>query len=406
MLPFASPYRTVAIGLGALAVDLGGAVLITSLVRQRLGYRGWRIVHWLAYLAWPVAFVHSITAGNDLRIWWVALVEEGCALAVATAMVARLLFWWRGPDPAAEPARAGTSGRKGCSGEEKRRPLLLRRPAACGPVARHAPALAAGGRRRRPGQPGRASVQIRAAARWPWPTAAGVADRGDRPGRAYRPGRRGYPTARKLAAVAAGHAPVVLANGTEGEPASAKDKALMARSPQLVLDGAVLAAEMVGARETVIVVHPAARRVIDDAAAERTRAGFDRVRITVRTAAERFVAGEASAVVHWIERGVPAPTASPPRVSERGLRGAPTLVQNVETLAHLALIARYGAAWFRSVGTSAEPGSMLVTVLGAVREPACSRSLSAHPSGGRSTWPAARRRRCRRCCSAGTSATG
>jgi NADH:ubiquinone oxidoreductase subunit F (NADH-binding) len=185
-------------------------------------------------------------------------------------------------------------------------------------------------------------------------------------------GGAGYPTARKLAAVAAGHAPVVLANGTEGEPASAKDKVLMTRSPQLVLDGAVLAAEIVGARQAVIVVHPAARRVMDDAVAERARARFDRVRIRVRTAAaDRFVAGEASAVVHWIEQGVPAPIASPPRVGERGLRGAPTLVQNVETLAHLALIARYGAAWFRSVGAPDEPGSMLVTVLGAVREPVC-----------------------------------
>ena len=80
-------------------MDLGGAVLITSLVRRWLGYRIWRVVHWLAHLAWPVAFAHSITAGNDLRIWWVALVVEGCAFAVATAMVARLLFWWRGPDP-------------------------------------------------------------------------------------------------------------------------------------------------------------------------------------------------------------------------------------------------------------------------------------------------------------------
>jgi NADH:ubiquinone oxidoreductase subunit F (NADH-binding) len=191
-------------------------------------------------------------------------------------------------------------------------------------------------------------------------------------GRAGLTGRggAGYPTARKLAAVAAGRAPVVVANGTEGEPASAKDKVLMAQSPHLVIDGAVLAAETVGATQTVIVVHRAVRRIVDDAVAERVRAGFDRIRIQVRTAADRFVAGEASAVVHWIERGVPAPVASPPRLWERGLRGAPTLVQNVETLAHLALIARYGAAWFRTVGTSAEPGSMLVTVLGAVREPA------------------------------------
>jgi methionine sulfoxide reductase heme-binding subunit len=100
VLPFASPYRTLAIGLGALAVDLGGAVLLTSLARTRLGYRAWRAVHGLAYLAWPAAFAHSVTAGNDLRIWWVALVVWGCAAAVATALVARLLFWLRGPDPA------------------------------------------------------------------------------------------------------------------------------------------------------------------------------------------------------------------------------------------------------------------------------------------------------------------
>ena len=97
VLPFWSPYRTAVIGLGAVAIDLGGAILVTSLIRQRLGYRGWRVVHWLAYLAWPVAFAHSITAGNDLRIWWVALVEYGCAFAVATAMVARVLSWWRVP---------------------------------------------------------------------------------------------------------------------------------------------------------------------------------------------------------------------------------------------------------------------------------------------------------------------
>ena len=182
-------------------------------------------------------------------------------------------------------------------------------------------------------------------------------------------GGAGFPTARKLAAVAAGRAPVVVANGTEGEPASMKDRVLMASSPHLVLDGAVLAAEITGAGNAVIVVHRDVRAIIDQAVAERVRAGLDRVRLEVRTAADGFVAGQASAVVRWIQRGIPAPTATPPRLALRGLRGAPTLVQNVETLAHLALIARYGASWFRSAGTPAEPGSMLVTVLGAVREP-------------------------------------
>src|ERR1019366_9171596 len=91
VLPFVSGYRTLAIGLGTLAVDLGGAVLLTSVARRRLGFRAWRAVHWLAYLAWPAAFAHSLTAGNDLGIWWVAMVEWGCAAAVATAVLARII---------------------------------------------------------------------------------------------------------------------------------------------------------------------------------------------------------------------------------------------------------------------------------------------------------------------------
>jgi methionine sulfoxide reductase heme-binding subunit len=91
VLPFASPYRTLAVGLGTLAVDLAGAVLVTSLVRARLGYHAWRAVHWLAYLAWPAAFVHALTAGGDLRVWWVALTVCGCAAVVASAVIVRLL---------------------------------------------------------------------------------------------------------------------------------------------------------------------------------------------------------------------------------------------------------------------------------------------------------------------------
>jgi NADH:ubiquinone oxidoreductase subunit F (NADH-binding) len=191
----------------------------------------------------------------------------------------------------------------------------------------------------------------------------------DRSGLAGR-GGAGFPTARKLHAVASGRdMPVVIANGTEGEPASAKDKVLLAREPHLVLDGAVLAAQMVAARQAIVVAHDAVREIVDEAVAERRRAGLDRVKIKVMTAADGFVAGEASALVNWVGHGIPLPTGAPPRVSERGLDGRPTLVQNVETLAHLALIARHGARWFRSLGTPTEPGSMLVTVIGAVRRP-------------------------------------
>jgi methionine sulfoxide reductase heme-binding subunit len=124
LLPFASPYRTVAIGLGTLAVDLAGAVLLTSLARRRLGQRAWRAVHWLAYLAWPAAFLHSLTAGNDLGIWWVALIEAGSAAAVAAALLVRLFGRARdggprgpaGPPPAprdVDPRRMPAASRAG-----------------------------------------------------------------------------------------------------------------------------------------------------------------------------------------------------------------------------------------------------------------------------------------------------
>ncbi|MGD0081896.1 MAG: ferric reductase-like transmembrane domain-containing protein [Acidimicrobiales bacterium] len=99
IVPFVSHYRAVALGLGTLAVDFGAAVIITSLLRRRLGFRAWRAVHWLAYLAWPVAFIHSLRAGNDLGIGWVALIEWGSAAAVATAVLARVLTAVRTPSP-------------------------------------------------------------------------------------------------------------------------------------------------------------------------------------------------------------------------------------------------------------------------------------------------------------------
>jgi len=96
ILPFTSHYRPLALGLGTLAVDLGAAVLLTSLARRRLGHRLWRVVHWLAYLAWPLAFMHSVSAGGDMGIWWVAALVWGSASAVAVAVGARVLAAVRG----------------------------------------------------------------------------------------------------------------------------------------------------------------------------------------------------------------------------------------------------------------------------------------------------------------------
>jgi len=183
-------------------------------------------------------------------------------------------------------------------------------------------------------------------------------------------GGAAFPTAKKLLAVTfqPGRA-VVIANGTEGEPASEKDRALLARAPHLVLDGAAVAADLVAAGEAIIVVHRDVRGTVDRALEERRAARIDRTQFRVVTAADRFVAGEASAVVNWVARGKPVPMAKPPRLAERGLGDRPTLVQNVETLANLALIARLGATWYRTLGTSEEPGSMLVTILGAIGTP-------------------------------------
>jgi NADH:ubiquinone oxidoreductase subunit F (NADH-binding) len=186
-------------------------------------------------------------------------------------------------------------------------------------------------------------------------------------------GGAGFPTATKLRAVAARRGrKFVVANGTEGEPLSRKDKALLACVPHLVLDGAALAATAVGAGEVVVAVGQGAARertALTHAVAERTRRGLDRVHFEVAAAPDGFVVGEETALLSWLSGRAARPTLVPPRPSERGMRGRPTLVQNVETLAQLALVARYGPEWFRELGTDAEPGSVLVTLSGAVTRP-------------------------------------
>ncbi|MGH3167240.1 MAG: NADH-ubiquinone oxidoreductase-F iron-sulfur binding region domain-containing protein [Trebonia sp.] len=181
-------------------------------------------------------------------------------------------------------------------------------------------------------------------------------------------GGAAFPTHRKLAAVFEASVkkrvrPAVIANGAESEPASDKDATLLWLAPHLVLDGLQLAAEAVGAESAVLYTH--ADRAGDvggrlrQALADRRE---DRVPVRLALAPPRFLAGQETALVSHLGGGPAIPAFPLPRVTERGLGGAPTLVQNAETLAHLALIARFGPNWFRGVGTRQEPGSFLATV--------------------------------------------
>jgi NADH:ubiquinone oxidoreductase subunit F (NADH-binding) len=187
-------------------------------------------------------------------------------------------------------------------------------------------------------------------------------------------GGAGFPTARKLHAVAGGRGrPIVLVNATEGEPLSDKDKALLRHVPHLVIDGAVLLAAELRTREVVLAIaetaHAELAAIASALVERRSRQHDGRIRIEVVTVPDRFVAGEETALVQYLNGGPALPTFGPPRPFERGIGKRPTLVQNAETVAHVGLIARYGPGWFRQVGTESEPGSALFTLSGAVRRP-------------------------------------
>jgi len=170
--------------------------------------------------------------------------------------------------------------------------------------------------------------------------------------------------------VAAKGSPVVIANGAEGEPQSHKDKLLMATRPHLVLDGAFIAARTVHARQVVLYIgeeHKAPWAAMARALDERPEGERRIARIVA--APHRYVAGDSSAAVHLVDDGVATPTTTPPSTHERGIGDSPTLVQNVETLAHIALIARYGDAWYRSAGRRGAAGTVLVTTAGGVKHP-------------------------------------
>lgn len=93
-IPFTSSYRPFWLGLGALACDLLLALVITSLLRRRLGFSAWRATHWLAYACWPIALLHGLGTGSDVKSAWMLLLSVACVLVVTAAVLTRLLRGW------------------------------------------------------------------------------------------------------------------------------------------------------------------------------------------------------------------------------------------------------------------------------------------------------------------------
>ena len=176
-------------------------------------------------------------------------------------------------------------------------------------------------------------------------------------------GGAGFATATKVRAVAAGgRRPVVVGNAMEGEPLSSKDAVLLARNPHLVLDGLEVVARALRAKRAILAVSSDL-----DVGPVTTAARWRRAQVAQLEGG--FVAGQESALVNQLDGRPGVPRDPFTRVTQSGVDGRPTLVLNAETLAQLALVVRYGGAWFRSCGTDHESGTSLFTIGGAVRRP-------------------------------------
>jgi methionine sulfoxide reductase heme-binding subunit len=110
VVPFAGSYRPFWLGLGAVSFDLLVAVTVTSMMRQRIGYNGWRAVHWLTYASWPIALLHGFGTGSDVKSAWMLVLNVACIAVVGVAVLARVLSGWGRDTRRRAAALAGTSG--------------------------------------------------------------------------------------------------------------------------------------------------------------------------------------------------------------------------------------------------------------------------------------------------------
>jgi NADH:ubiquinone oxidoreductase subunit F (NADH-binding) len=187
-------------------------------------------------------------------------------------------------------------------------------------------------------------------------------------------GGASFPLARKLELAARSPgSPIIVVNASEGEPASRKDQTLLSLRPHLVLDGAAVAAFAVEATDVVVFLHrhrARLHRAVTRALDERGPGSWpDGVQVQVVRGPDTYLAGESSAAASFLNGEGAFPRARSAPLAALGVDGRPTVVSNAETLAHLALIARFGADWFRQAGGANAPGSTLVTLAGVVTHP-------------------------------------
>ena len=187
-------------------------------------------------------------------------------------------------------------------------------------------------------------------------------------------GGAAFPFARKLKAVMdqarkTGLPTIVVVNAAEGEPGSFKDKMLMIRSPYLILSGAALVAEAIGAEEVIIGVagNELATRSIEAAIAAEP--GL-RSMMRVVQQPDRFISGESGALVRGINGKKPVPPGRKTLASDKGVADLPTMLSNASTFAQIAVLALLGPDRFAAVGVPDEPGTVLLSVSGSAKHPA------------------------------------
>ncbi len=189
-------------------------------------------------------------------------------------------------------------------------------------------------------------------------------------------GGAGFPAQRKWAAVLEQRKPrVVIVNADEGEPGTIKDRYILELRPHLLLEGMLIAARVVEAERVIVYIreeYALARTRLQEVLAEARAAGLlEGLTVEVVSGAGSYVCGEETALLESLEGRRGMPRLRPPFPAQAGYLGLPTLVHNVETLAHVPAILRHGGRWFASLGVRGATGVRLWSVSGAVARPGC-----------------------------------